>query len=98
MQSRERRSDQMKTRKRLIISLMTILVAAAVFILPAASMPVKAAGFDMENASDFKLLDRKAVNVLINMREKNAFFRALSSWIGFTTTTVSYEVQERLAG
>ena len=58
----------------------------------------KAAGFDMENASDFKLLDRKAVNVLINMREKNAFFRALSSWIGFQTTTVSYEVQERVAG
>ena len=58
----------------------------------------KAAGFDMENASDFKLLDRKAVNVLINMREKNAFFRALSSWIGFQTTTVSYEVQERMAG
>lgn len=58
----------------------------------------RAAGFDMENASDFKLLDRKAVNVLINMREKNAFFRALSSWIGFKTTMVSYEVQERMAG
>ena len=34
-----------------------------------------ATGFDMSNASDFKLLDRNAVNVLINMRERNAFFR-----------------------
>lgn len=57
-----------------------------------------ATGFDMENASDFKLLDRKAVNVLINMRERNAFFRALSSWIGFKTTYVMFEVQQREAG
>ena len=58
----------------------------------------KATGFDMANASDFKLLDRKAVNVLINMRERNAFFRALSSWIGFKTTSVLFDVQEREAG
>lgn len=58
----------------------------------------KAAGFDMADASDFKLLDRKAVTVLVNMRERNAFFRALSSWIGFKTTTVEFDVQERQAG
>jgi len=52
----------------------------------------------MANASDFKLLDRKAVNVLINMRERNAFFRALSSWIGFKTAYVQFDVQEREAG
>ena len=57
-----------------------------------------ATGFDMTNASDFKLLDRKAVNVLINMREKNVFFRALSSWIGFKTTSVAFDVQDREAG
>lgn len=55
-------------------------------------------GFNMENASDFKLLDRKAVNVLINMREKNTFFRALSSWIGFKTTSVQFDVQDREIG
>ncbi len=55
-------------------------------------------GFDMNHASDFKLLDRKAVDVLRNMPEKNAFFRALSSWVGFRTTQVSYDVQEREAG
>lgn len=57
-----------------------------------------ATGFDMANASDFKLLDRKAVNVLINMREKNAFFRALSSWIGFKTTHIEFDVRDREAG
>ena len=58
----------------------------------------KATGFDMENASDFKLLDRRAVDVLINMHERNAFFRALSSWIGFETTAVTFDVQEREVG
>lgn len=58
----------------------------------------RAAGFDMANASDFKLLDRKAVDVLINMRERNAFFRALSSWIGFKTGYVEFSVKERTVG
>lgn len=57
-----------------------------------------ATGIDMSNASDYKLLDRKAVNVLINMREKDAFFRALSSWIGFRTTQISYHVRDREEG
>lgn len=57
-----------------------------------------AAGFDMANASDFKLLDRKAVNTLINMKEKNSFFRAFSSWIGFKTASIEFDVREREAG
>lgn len=57
-----------------------------------------ATGFDMANASDFKLLDRKAVDVIINMHEKNAFFRALSSWVGFNITSVEFDVQDREAG
>lgn len=57
-----------------------------------------ATGFDMANASDFKLLDRKAVNVLIQMPEKNGFFRALSSWIGFKTTSIEFDVQDRETG
>ena len=58
----------------------------------------KATGVDMSRASDFKLLDRKAVDVILTMREKRAFFRALSGWVGFTTAEVGYEVQERTAG
>jgi len=57
-----------------------------------------AVGFDMSRASDYKLLDRKAMNVLLNMNEKNVFFRALSSWIGFKSTEVSYDVHAREAG
>ena len=58
----------------------------------------EATHIDMTRASDFKLLDRKAVNVRLSMREKRAFFRALSSWIGFRTAEVPYEVRERAAG
>ena len=58
----------------------------------------EATHIDMTRASDFKLLDRKAVNVLLSMREKRAFFLALSSWIGFRTAEVPYEVRERAAG
>lgn len=62
------------------------------------SLISNATNIDMSHASDFKLLDRKAVNVLLNMPEKNAFFRALSSWIGFKTVQVEYDVQEREVG
>lgn len=58
----------------------------------------RALHMDMSRASDFKLLDKKAVMVLLNIREKNAFFRALSSWIGFRTASVEFEVKEREAG
>ena len=58
----------------------------------------RATKIDMSRASDFKLLDRRAVDVLLTMREKRAFFRALSSWVGFTTAEVPYEVRERTAG
>ena len=58
----------------------------------------KSTGIDMSRASDFKLLDRKAVLAIINMKEKQAFFRALSSWVGFKKTQIEFEVQEREAG
>jgi dolichol-phosphate mannosyltransferase len=57
-----------------------------------------ATGVDLSRASDFKLLDQKAVLVLRNIQEKSAFFRALSSWVGFKTTQVEYDVQERTEG
>ncbi len=53
---------------------------------------------DMSRASDFKLLDRRAVVSLLEMPERNAFFRAMSSWIGFRSGTVEFDVQEREAG
>ncbi len=53
---------------------------------------------DMINASDFKLLDRKAVDVLVRMQDKNTFFRAMCSWVGFKTIQIPVDVQERVAG
>ncbi len=53
---------------------------------------------DMSASSDFKLLDRKVVNVLLALPERNTFFRALSFWAGFRTESVQYEVQERQFG
>ncbi len=53
---------------------------------------------DMNASSDYKLLDRKVVDVLLELPEKNTFFRALTFWAGFRTTTVEYEVQERMFG
>ncbi len=53
---------------------------------------------DMRSSSDFKLLDRKVVNVLLNLQERNTFFRALSFWAGFQSTKVEYEVQKRELG
>lgn len=58
----------------------------------------KIIGINMKNTSDFKLLDRKVVNVLANLKERDTFFRALSYWVGFKSTSVYYEVQERVAG
>ena len=58
----------------------------------------KAVQIDMSRASDFKLMDRKEVEALLSMPERNAFFRALSSWVGYRTTSVEFDVQERTEG
>ena len=55
-------------------------------------------GFDMSNASDFKLLDRKVVDILNKIPEKKGFFRAISFWVGYNKTTVEFEVSERTEG
>ncbi len=57
-----------------------------------------AVGIDMQRASDFKLLDKRAVETLLQMPEHNAFFRAMSSWIGFRQTSVEFDVRDREAG
>ncbi len=53
---------------------------------------------NMNDTSDYKLLDRRVVDVLLELKESNTFFRALSFWAGFRSVSVRYEVQERTAG
>ncbi len=55
------------------------------------------AGFDMCNASDFKLLDRKVIDVLNKMPERG-FFRAISCWVGYKKITVEFDVEKRADG
>ena len=55
-------------------------------------------GFPMHNASDFKLLDRSAVDALLRCRERTRFFRGLTEWIGFRHTSLTFCVHERTAG
>jgi polyisoprenyl-phosphate glycosyltransferase len=56
-------------------------------------------GIDVRNSSDFKLLDRAAVNVLTqSVPERSRFYRGLANWIGFTQVTLEFDVARREAG
>ncbi len=61
-------------------------------------MMSRGAGADMSDYSDFKLLDRSAVDSLLSLKERGVFYRALSSWVGFRTACVTFDVQERQSG
>jgi dolichol-phosphate mannosyltransferase len=50
------------------------------------------------DTGDFRLLDRKAVDVLNRMRERHRFLRGMSVWIGFKQVGVSYSRAARYAG
>lgn len=55
-------------------------------------------GVDMDNASDFKLMDRKVVDAWNELEEHNTFFRGLCSWLGFKRCELPFEVDERQFG
>lgn len=50
------------------------------------------------NTGDFKLYDRKALNALLAMPERDKYIRGLASWVGFKQTFVDYDRPERVAG
>jgi glycosyltransferase involved in cell wall biosynthesis len=58
----------------------------------------KLSGFHFKGASDFKLMNRKAVDAWLKMRERNVFFRGMTVWMGFTTVQIPFEVAPRSAG
>lgn len=47
---------------------------------------------DLSNATEFKLLDRTAVDVLLACGDQNVFYRALAAWIGFEQRSVPFDV------
>ena len=50
------------------------------------------------DAGDFRLLDRKVVNILVKMREHHRFLRGMSAWVGFRQIGVPYKRAARYAG
>lgn len=58
----------------------------------------RSTGIEMYRSSDFKMLDRKVVNEYVNLTERNIFFRALSSWLGYKSAVVEFDVKERVSG
>jgi polyisoprenyl-phosphate glycosyltransferase len=50
------------------------------------------------NAGDFRLLDRKIVNALQKLPERNRFMKGLYSWVGFKQIAIPFEVQPRKLG
>ncbi len=59
----------------------------------------RASGLELTGGqSDFRLMDRKAVDALIRMPERNKFLRGLSRWIGFRQVGIEYDVPPRFAG
>jgi glycosyltransferase involved in cell wall biosynthesis len=50
------------------------------------------------DTGDFRLMDRRVVEEMKKLPEKNRFVRGLVSWVGFRQTAIEYERDERLAG
>ena len=50
------------------------------------------------DTGDFRLIDRKVVNVMNKMRERHRFLRGMSAWIGFKQVGVEYKRAARTAG
>lgn len=51
-----------------------------------------------KDTGDFRLIDKKVVDVINSMPEHNKFLRGLFSWVGFKQKPIEYERQERFAG
>lgn len=51
-----------------------------------------------EGAGDFRLLDRRALDALLSMRERSRYLRGMTSWVGFTQTAIPYVRETRHSG
>jgi glycosyltransferase involved in cell wall biosynthesis len=56
------------------------------------------AGMNISNHTDYKLLDRKVVDVYRNLPERLRFFRGIVTWMGFPTAQLPYGVPARTRG
>ena len=51
-----------------------------------------------QDTGDFRLLDRRVVEVMNHMRERHRFLRGMGAWVGFRQIGVPYDRKERFAG
>lgn len=52
----------------------------------------------VDGARDFRLMNRKFLNALLAMKERNRFSKGLFGWVGFRTKWIEFENVERVAG
>ena len=50
------------------------------------------------NAGDFRLMDRRVVQALLALPERNRFLKGLYAWVGFRTMALAYTPDDRIAG
>ncbi|BET68966.1 glycosyltransferase family 2 protein [Opitutales bacterium ASA1] len=56
-------------------------------------------GLDLRNSSDFKLLDKRVVEVVIDLLpERHRLYRGLVQWVGYKQAELLFDVDERVAG
>jgi len=58
----------------------------------------KLSGVNLKGVSDFKLMNRRAVDAWLQMEERNVFFRGMTAWLGFTRVQIPFEVPRRAGG
>jgi polyisoprenyl-phosphate glycosyltransferase len=58
----------------------------------------KLAGVNLKGTSDFKLMNRRALDAWLQMDERNVFFRGMTAWLGFVRVQIPFEVPVRAAG
>jgi glycosyltransferase involved in cell wall biosynthesis len=57
------------------------------------------AGNDLQNSSDFKLLDRTVVDTITrDLRERERFYRGISAWVGYQHARIPFDVEARAEG
>lgn len=50
------------------------------------------------NAGDYRLIDRKVINAILSLKERNVFMKGIFGWTGFKSVGVNYTRQKRSAG
>ena len=51
-----------------------------------------------ENTGDYRLMDRKVVDAILEIRENKLFMKGIFSWVGFKSCGIEYKRPERVAG